>query len=81
MSPGTAVPAEALLNIDCADSIAKTAKRITPGQAAQALQAIGRTVTALDQNANARLAFDALLLQLPPAVRIGLDQQAILRGP
>ncbi len=57
--------ADALLNIDCAQSIAEVARRVSPAGAARATQAILRAMSALEQNANPRLTFDALLLQLP----------------
>ncbi len=63
--PTGAVPAGALLNIDCAESIAEVARRMSPADAARATQAILRAMAALEQNANLRLTFDALLLQLP----------------
>lgn len=58
-------PAGALLNIDCAESIAEVARRVSPAGAVRATQAIMRAMVALEQNANPRLTFDALLLQLP----------------
>ncbi len=58
-------PAGALLNIDCAASIAELARRVSPAGAARAAQAIARARAALEQNASLRLTFDALLLQLP----------------
>lgn len=62
--PGSPL-ADALLNIDCADAIAEVAQRVSPAEATRAMQAVVRAMTALEQNANPRLTFDALMLQLP----------------
>lgn len=62
--PGSS-PAGALLNVDCAESIAEVARRVSLAGAVRAAQATLRAMAALEQNANPRLTFDALLLQLP----------------
>ncbi|MCS7061126.1 MAG: hypothetical protein RMN25_08150 [Anaerolineae bacterium] len=59
------LPPRALFNLDCAESICDLAARITLPQAVRAAQAVVRALNALDQNANARLVFDALFLRWP----------------
>ena len=66
-APAGQIPTEALLNIDQADAITGLASRLSPAEASSVLRAIGSTLSALGQNANPRLALDALLLQLPAA--------------
>ncbi|MGQ9815039.1 MAG: DNA polymerase III subunit delta' C-terminal domain-containing protein, partial [Candidatus Roseilinea sp.] len=62
--PGS-LSAGALINVDCAESIAEVARHVSPAGAVRAAQATLRAMAALEQNANPRLTFDALLLQLP----------------
>ncbi len=63
--PAGNLPAGALLNVDCAESIIELAQRVSLAGAQRATRAIVRAIAALEQNANPRLTFDVLLLQLP----------------
>ncbi len=57
--------AGAILNLDYAEPIARLARDLALGPAVGALRLVGGTIKAIQQNANTRLALDALLLQLP----------------
>ncbi|MCS7055966.1 MAG: AAA family ATPase [Thermoflexales bacterium] len=62
---GYAAPTDALINADQREWIAELASALSISQVASLLRATGRTLRYLDQNVNARLALEVLLLKLP----------------
>jgi DNA polymerase-3 subunit delta' len=54
-----------LLNLDQTESLRRAAEKIGLASAAQAVEAVQRTISILARNANARLALEVLLLDLP----------------
>lgn len=61
-----------LVNIDCLDQTAAAARRYTVEDVTAMLQAVRQARQQLDQNANARLTLEVLLLSLPNTTRVNV---------